>query len=78
VLHRTGHNLGRSGPHGSGTHLDDYESHDTRPLIPGLAFTVEPGVYLDGRFGVRSEIDVYLHREGPEVTTEVQGEMDVL
>ena len=72
VLHRTGHNLGRRGPHGSGTHLDDYESHDTRPLIPGLAFTVEPGVYLDGRFGIRSEIDVYLHREGPEITTELQ------
>ncbi|WP_457629910.1 M24 family metallopeptidase [Oceanithermus sp.] len=78
VLHRTGHNLGRTGPHGSGTHLDDYESHDTRPLIPGLAFTVEPGVYLPGRFGVRSEIDVYLHEPGPEVTTELQGEIDVL
>ncbi|WP_456414783.1 M24 family metallopeptidase [Oceanithermus profundus] len=78
VLHRTGHHLGRRGPHGSGTHLDDFESHDTRPLIPGLAFTVEPGVYLEGRFGIRSEIDVFLHESGPEVTTEVQGEMDVL
>jgi len=78
VLHRTGHNLGRSGPHGGGTHLDDFESHDTRPLIPGLAFTVEPGVYLDGRFGVRSEIDVYLHEDGPEVTTELQSETEML
>ncbi len=72
VLHRTGHHLGRTGPHGSGTHLDDFESHDTRPLIPGLAFTVEPGVYLEGRFGIRSEIDVFLHPDGPEVTTERQ------
>jgi len=72
VLHRTGHHLGRTGPHGSGTHLDDFESHDTRPLIPGLAFTVEPGVYLEGRFGIRSEIDVFLHETGPEITTEAQ------
>ena len=78
VLHRTGHNLGRTDPHGRGTHLDDFESHDTRPLIPGLAFTVEPGVYLTGRFGIRSEIDVYLHEEGPEVTTDFQLEMNLL
>ncbi|WP_457637268.1 M24 family metallopeptidase [Oceanithermus sp.] len=76
VLHRTGHNLGRTGPHGSGTHLDDFESHDTRPLIPGLAFTVEPGVYLEGRFGIRSEINVFLHENGPEVTTAVQRETE--
>ncbi len=75
VLHRTGHNLGRSGPHGGGAHLDDFESHDTRPLIPGLAFTVEPGVYLEGRFGVRSEIDVYLHHSGPEITTDLQEQL---
>lgn len=78
VLHRTGHHLGRSGPHGSGTHLDDFESHDTRPLIPGLAFTIEPGVYLEGRFGLRSEIDVFLHPSGPEVTTERQTALDAL
>ncbi|WP_456476251.1 M24 family metallopeptidase [Oceanithermus sp.] len=78
VLHRTGHHLGRTGPHGSGTHLDDFESHDTRPLIPGLAFTVEPGVYLEGGFGIRSEIDVFLHATGPEVTTEVQRELETL
>ncbi|GEM88763.1 M24 family metallopeptidase [Oceanithermus desulfurans] len=78
VLHRTGHHLGRTAPHGSGTHLDDFESHDTRPLLPGLAFTVEPGVYLEGRFGLRSEIDVFLHETGPEVTTEVQTALETL
>ena len=78
VLHRTGHNLGRRGPHGGGTHLDDYETHDTRPLIPGLAFTVEPGVYLEGKFGIRSEIDVYLHESGPEVTTDLQESLSEL
>ena len=40
-------------------------------LVPGLAFTVEPGVYLEA-FGVRTEVDVYLHPTGPEVTTPLQ------
>jgi len=71
IRHRTGHSLGKESPHGYATHLDDYETRDTRPLIPGLAFTVEPGVY-PGPFGVRSEINVYLSEEGPVVTTAVQ------
>jgi len=57
VAHRTGHNLGES-VHGNGAHLDDYETHDERQLLPGTGFTVEPGLYL-GDFGIRSEINVY-------------------
>ncbi len=71
ILHRTGHHLGFGTVHGNGTHLDDLETHDTRPLIPGLAFTIEPGVY-PGPFGLRSEINIYLHPSGPEVTTRSQ------
>lgn len=77
ILHRTGHHLGFSATHGNGTHLDDLETHDTRPLIPGLAFTIEPGVY-PGPFGIRSEINVFLHGSGPEVTTGMQTEMERL
>lgn len=76
VRHRTGHNLGEE-VHGTGPHLDDLETHDFRPLVPGLAFTVEPGVYLPD-FGVRTEVDVYLHPEGPEVTTPLQREITPL
>jgi Xaa-Pro aminopeptidase len=57
VRHRTGHNLGEN-VHGNGAHLDDYETHDERRLLPGTGFTIEPGVYV-GDFGVRSEINVY-------------------
>jgi Xaa-Pro dipeptidase len=57
VLHRTGHSLGES-VHGNGAHLDDFETHDDRRLLPGTGFTVEPGVYL-ADFGVRTEINVY-------------------
>ena len=57
VLHRTGHSLGES-VHGNGAHLDDFETHDDRRLLPGTGFTVEPGVYLED-FGVRTEINVF-------------------
>lgn len=66
-VHRTGHSIDRD-LHGSGPHLDDYETHDDRLLIPGVGFSVEPGVYLNGEFGVRSEVNVYLGDSGPEVT----------
>jgi Xaa-Pro dipeptidase len=57
ILHRTGHSLGEN-VHGNGTHLDDYETHDDRRLLPRTGFTVEPGLYFDS-FGVRTEINVY-------------------
>jgi Xaa-Pro dipeptidase len=57
ILHRTGHSLGET-VHGNGVHLDDYETHDDRRVLPGTGFTVEPGLYFD-TFGVRTEINVY-------------------
>ncbi|HUR95767.1 MAG TPA: M24 family metallopeptidase [Gemmatimonadales bacterium] len=66
-VHRTGHSIDRE-LHGSGPHLDDYETHDDRLLVPGVGFSVEPGVYLPGRFGVRSEVNMYWGGAGPEVT----------
>lgn len=66
-VHRTGHSIDRD-LHGSGPHLDDYETHDDRVLVPGVGFSVEPGIYLPGEFGVRSEINMYWGPEGPTVT----------
>jgi Xaa-Pro dipeptidase len=66
-VHRTGHSIDRD-LHGSGPHLDDYETHDDRRLIPGIGFSVEPGIYLAGEFGIRSEVNVYWSEAGPEVT----------
>ena len=68
--HRTGHSLGRT-VHAGGVNMDSLETHDTRSLIPGLGFTIEPGVYLP-EFGVRSEIDLYVGPHSLEVTTPVQ------
>ena len=66
ILHRTGHSLGEN-VHGNGAHLDDYETHDERRLIPGSGFTIEPGLYFKD-FGVRTEINMVWDRKGPEVT----------
>jgi Xaa-Pro aminopeptidase len=66
-VHRTGHSIDRD-LHGSGPHMDDYETHDERRLIPGVGFSVEPGVYLSGEFGVRSEVNMFWAPGGPEVT----------
>ena len=57
ILHRTGHSLGEQ-VHGNGVHMDDYETHDDRRLLPGTGFTIEPGVYFP-HFGVRTEINVF-------------------
>jgi len=66
ILHRTGHSLGEN-VHGNGAHLDDYETHDERRLLPGSGFTIEPGLYFKD-FGVRTEINMVWTGSGPEVT----------
>ena len=63
-VHRTGHSIDRD-LHGSGPHLDNYETHDDRALAAEVGFSVEPGVYLTGRFGVRSEIKPVLTASCP-------------
>jgi Xaa-Pro aminopeptidase len=73
ILHRTGHSLGEN-VHGNGVHLDDYETHDDRRLLPGSGFTVEPGVYFDD-FGIRSEINMYVGDGRAEVTGPAQAEV---
>lgn len=66
-IHRTGHSIGIS-DHGQGANMDNLETHDTRQLLAMTGFSIEPGIYLTGDFGVRSEINVALTPEGPEIT----------
>jgi Xaa-Pro dipeptidase len=70
ILHRTGHSLGEE-VHGNGVHMDDYETHDERRLLPGLGFTIEPGLYFE-TFGIRSEINMYISQHDALVTGPVQ------
>ncbi len=68
-IHRTGHSLGVD-VHGNGVNLDNLETQDRRRLIPGVGFTIEPGVYLPREgFGIRLEIDCYVHEDRLEITT---------
>jgi len=75
-IHRTGHSLGTE-VHGNGVHMDDFETHDERRLIPGTGFTVEPGVYTK-TFGVRTEINMYVGEREAPVTGPVQTEFVLL
>jgi Xaa-Pro aminopeptidase len=75
-IHRTGHSLGMTAPHGDGANLDDLETHDTRELIEGTAFTIEPGIYMpQEQLGVRSEINVVMASSGPSVFSAIQREI---
>jgi Xaa-Pro dipeptidase len=76
ILHRTGHSLGEL-VHGNGVHMDDYETHDDRRLLPGTGFTVEPGLYFD-TFGVRTEINVFRGEREALVTGPRQAEIVTL
>ncbi|HIQ00829.1 MAG TPA: M24 family metallopeptidase, partial [Anaerolineales bacterium] len=72
-IHRTGHGLGLEG------HEPPYIVEGNRqPLQPGMTFTVEPGVYLPGRGGVRIEDDLVITPEGAESLTTFPRELTVL
>ena len=75
-VHRTGHSLGEE-VHGNGVHMDDYETHDDRRLLPGTGFTVEPGLYFE-TFGVRTEVNVYVGAREATVTGPLQTEIVTL
>ena len=72
-IHRTGHSLGEE-VHGNGVHMDDYETHDDRKLIPGTGFTIEPGIYTK-QFGVRTEINMIIGEKDATVTGPCQKEL---
>ena len=72
-VHRSGHNIGRE-VHGNGVNFDNIESHDTRTVIPGILCSIEPGIYLEN-FGVRTEINIFVHERKVVVTTPPQNQV---
>jgi Xaa-Pro aminopeptidase len=75
--HRTGHNIGQE-THGNGAHMDNLETREERRVMRKTCFSIEPGIYFPGEFGVRSEIDIYIdanggvHVTGGDLQTEVR------
>lgn len=77
-VHRTGHSIDTD-LHGSGPNLDNLETRDDRLLVPGVGFSVEPGIYIPDDIGVRAEVNVHWGADGPQVTpSEVQREIFLL
>jgi Xaa-Pro dipeptidase len=72
-FHRTGHSIGEN-VHGNGVNMDGLETRDTRHLIPRTCTSIEPGIYLP-KFGIRSEVNVYIGEREARVTGAVQQEI---
>ena len=68
IVCRTGHSIDRVGLHGYGPTIDDTESFDSRRIIPGVGFSVEPGIYIPGEIGLRSEVNAHARADGLDVT----------
>ncbi len=62
-IHRTGHNISTE-VHGPGANMDDFETHDTRKILRGTTFSIEPGVYFPDSLGLRTEIDLVIGHDG--------------
>jgi Xaa-Pro dipeptidase len=75
--HRTGHSIDPRDLHGSGPHLDNLETRDERLLVPGVAFSIEPGIYIPGKIGMRTEVNVYMV-PGEAVVTPAEYQKDLL
>lgn len=77
--HRTGHSIDSRDLHGSGPHLDNLETREERLLVPGVAFSIEPGIYIPGKIGMRTEVNVYITGEAAVVTPrEIQKELMIV
>jgi Xaa-Pro dipeptidase len=75
-IHRTGHNISAT-LHGNGAHCDNFETNDTRLIIKGSCFSIEPGIYIaEEKIGFRTEIDVFIKEDGEVVVVgEIQDEI---
>ena len=75
--HRTGHSIDPRDLHGSGPHIDNLETREERLLVPGVAFSIEPGIYIAGEIGMRSEVNVYLV-PGQAIVTPAEYQKDLI
>jgi Xaa-Pro dipeptidase len=75
-VHRTGHSIGEE-VHGNGVNIDNFETKDERQLVPGICFSVEPGIYIEGEMAARSEIDCFIKLDG-EVVVAGEEQMELI
>jgi Xaa-Pro dipeptidase len=77
-IHRTGHSIDPRELHGSGPHIDNLETREERVLIPGIGFSIEPGIYLAGDVGMRSEVNGLIGTDGDVLITPSAYQKDLL
>ena len=76
-LHRTGHSIDSRDLHGSGPHIDNLETREERNLIPGVGFSIEPGIYLADDVGMRSEVNGWIG-DGEVIITPTEYQRDLI
>ncbi len=76
-IHRTGHSIDARDLHGSGPHIDNLETREERLLIPGVGFSIEPGIYIEGDVGMRSEVNGWIG-DGEVVITPSEIQTDLI
>ena len=76
-IHRTGHSIDPRSLHGSGPHIDNLETREERLLVPGVGFSIEPGIYIPGNVGMRSEVNAYI-ADGELVITPAEYQREML
>lgn len=75
-LHNTGHSLGLRHVHGDEGLLG---RDNNKPIQKNVAYTIEPGIYLKNKFGIRSEIDFYIDAKSKMIiTSEIQKRIELL
>jgi Xaa-Pro aminopeptidase len=78
-IHRTGHSIDPRDLHGSGPHIDNLETREERLLVPGVGFSIEPGIYLPEEVGMRTEVNAYVARGKLVVTpSAIQDELIIV
>lgn len=77
-IHRTGHSIDPRDLHGSGPHIDNLETREERTLLPGVGFSIEPGIYLRDDVGMRTEVNAFMARELVVTPNEIQRELIIV
>jgi Xaa-Pro aminopeptidase len=75
--HRTGHSIDPRSLHGAGPHLDNLETREERLIVPGVGFSIEPGVYVPGEIGMRTEVNAFIE-DGRAVITPDQYQRELI
>jgi len=76
--HRTGHSIDVRQLHGAGPNIDNFETREERLLVPGVGFSIEPGIYIPGEIGVRSEVNAFLDLQGKVTITPREIQRDLI